>query len=77
MIHYLKSATGKSQLGAAPVPPTPPLEADIDQAGYVTPQITNVDPWQAIPLPQQSMALKQAAIEGAGICEICEQESKA
>jgi len=62
---------------AAPIAPTPPLEADIDQAGYVTPQVTNVDPWQAVPLPQQSMALKQAAVEGAGICEICEQENKA
>lgn len=77
MVNLNSGGSAPSAQKAAPVPPTPPLEADIDQAGYVTPQITNVDPWQAIPLPQQSMALKQAAIEGAGICEICEQESKA
>ncbi len=76
-VNLNSGGSAPSATKAAPIAPTPPLEADIDQAGYVTPQVTNVDPWQAVPLPQQSMALKQAAIEGAGICEICEQENKA
>ncbi len=76
-VNLNSGGSAPSATKAAPIAPTPPLEADIDQAGYVTPQVTNVDPWQAVPLPQQSMALKQAAVEGAGICEICEQENKA
>ncbi|MCV6610820.1 MAG: type VI secretion system tip protein VgrG, partial [Amphritea sp.] len=54
---------GGSAKAAAPVAPEPPLEADLDQAGYVTEGKAAQTPWQPVPaFGYQDMVGKKSAL---------------
>ena len=68
---------GGSAAKAAPVAPQPPLEADLDQAGFVTEGKPSVDPWQSIPafryqkmVDENSLLLSEACTCFKGTCPI-------
>ncbi|WP_292953097.1 MULTISPECIES: type VI secretion system tip protein VgrG [unclassified Neptuniibacter] len=73
MVNLNSGGSAPSAQKAAPIAPTPPLEADIDQAGYVTPQVTNVDPWQASALMSHRMTSDRQ--ENVAITEICQLQT--
>lgn len=56
---------GGSAAAAAPVAPEPPLEADLDQAGYVTEGKAAAEPWIPAPTLKRMALVDQPAI---GLC---------
>lgn len=73
MVNLNSGGSAPSATKAAPIAPTPPLEADIDQAGYVTPQVTNVDPWQASALMSHRMTSDRQ--DNVAITEMCQLQT--
>ena len=58
---------------AAPIAPTPPLEADRDQSGKVTPPLTAESPWSASALMAQRV--KQDRLQNTPITEMCQLQA--
>ncbi|WP_415891618.1 type VI secretion system Vgr family protein [Neptuniibacter sp. PT8_73] len=58
---------------ASPIPPTPPLEADIDKAGNVTPQLATESPWSSSALMAHRMESDRQA--NLPITEMCQLQT--
>ena len=75
---------GGSAKAAAPVAPEPPLEADLDQAGYVTEGKEAEAPWQSVPafryqdmVEEKSALLTETCTCFKGTCPIHGEGNKA
>jgi len=73
LINLNSGGSAPSATKAAPEPPQPPQEADLDQAGYVTPQATVVDPWAAAPIMAHRMMADR--IRELPITEMCQLQT--
>lgn len=69
-VNLNSGGSAPSATKASPVPPTPPLEADIDQAGNVTPQLAKESPWSSSTLMAHRMESDRQA--NLPITEMCQ-----
>lgn len=69
-VNLNSGGSAPSAAKASPIPPTPPLEADLDQAGNVTPQLDTQTPWSASALMAHRMESDRQA--NLPITEMCQ-----
>ena len=72
-VNLNSGGSAPSATKASPVPPTPPLEADIDQAGNVTPQLAKESPWSSSALMAHRMESDRQA--NLPITEMCQLQT--